>query len=482
MPTSSRATRLSAVLAAAVVTVGGTACSLESSGDSGGSGDTVRVVVGYQSKTINTVTAGTLLRAEGYFEKRLSTLTERTGTKYDVQWQDYDTGAPITTGMIAGKIDIGSMGDYPLLINGSRAGADENTRTEMLSVTGSSPRGSLNMVVVKPDSPARTLADLRGKTISASVGSAGHGTLVQALDRAGIDPTEGVQVQNQQPQIGASALESGKVDALAQFVAWPGLLVHQNKARLLYDGAQLGVPTLHGVVARSAFSEQNPGVVNAFLAAQLDSTRSITDKPLAAAELVAKGSGLPAEVVYLYNGPGGTDFNPAVKPGLVDALRNDVPYLKSIGSFPHEIDLNTFVDTTPLEKAFADTGADYADALGRDGNASVVRGRDPVCGTQVDPSSAAELWLSGTDSTQPAAGANCLLRAVKQAQLQGREIRAAYITDPNLGTRWFADKAVWLRVGAEYVAFTTDDSAAQYKSTHPDAADVTYRQAIEQVA
>ena len=43
--------------------------------------------------------------------------------------------------MVAGKIDIGSMGDYPLLINGSRAGANPNTRTEMLSVTGSSPRG-----------------------------------------------------------------------------------------------------------------------------------------------------------------------------------------------------------------------------------------------------------------------------------------------------------------------------------------------------
>ncbi|MDW4658042.1 hypothetical protein NQ257_25650, partial [Escherichia coli] len=86
---------------------------------------------------------------------------------------------------------------------------------------------------------------------------------------------------------------------------------------------------------------------------------SLTRDPLAAAELVAENSGLPAEVVYLYNGPGGTDFNPAIKSDLVGALRNDVPYLKSIGSFPHEIDLDTFVDPGPLQDTFAAAGINY---------------------------------------------------------------------------------------------------------------------------
>jgi NitT/TauT family transport system substrate-binding protein len=92
-------------------------CSLESLSQSSG---VVNVVVGYQSKTINTVTAGTLLRAQGYLERRLADITTRTGTKYAVRWQDYDTGAPITAQMLAEKIDIGSMGDYPMLINGSK--------------------------------------------------------------------------------------------------------------------------------------------------------------------------------------------------------------------------------------------------------------------------------------------------------------------------------------------------------------------------
>ena len=170
------------------------ACSLDSQSQSD---DTVRVVIGYQSKTINTVTAGTLLRAKGFLEQRLADLTNTTDVEYNVEWQDYDTGAPITAQMVAEKIDIGSMGDYPLLINGSKTQANERARTELVSVTGYSPTGSLNMVVVPPASPATTLDDLRGQKVSASVGSAGHGYLVPALTQAGIDPNTGVEVLNQ---------------------------------------------------------------------------------------------------------------------------------------------------------------------------------------------------------------------------------------------------------------------------------------------
>lgn len=114
-------------------------------------GDAEVVTIGYQSKTINTVTAGTLLRARGYFEQRLAELGEATGKNYRVEWQDYDTGAPITAQMVAGKIDIGSMGDYPLLINGSRAGTGERGTT-WLSTTGYNSRGALNGVVASPAS------------------------------------------------------------------------------------------------------------------------------------------------------------------------------------------------------------------------------------------------------------------------------------------------------------------------------------------
>src|SRR5918911_169806 len=130
--------KLAVLISALTIIV--SACSLDSTNNS--SGSVVNVVIGYQSKTINTVTAGTLLRAQGYLERRLNDITTRTGTKYNVTWQDYDTGAPITAQMVAEKIDIGSMGDYPMLINGSKTQANERARTEIVSVTGYNPKGA----------------------------------------------------------------------------------------------------------------------------------------------------------------------------------------------------------------------------------------------------------------------------------------------------------------------------------------------------
>ncbi|MEV6560581.1 ABC transporter substrate-binding protein [Nocardia sp. NPDC051756] len=470
--------RLVPVLLAAALTL--TGCSLESSNDT--PAGTVKVVVGYQSKTINTVTAGTLLKAQGYLEQRLQQITDRGGAKYQVEWQDYDTGAPITAQMVAEKIDIGSMGDYPLLINGSRTQANERAKTALVSVTGYNPKGALNMVIVSPDSTATSIDELAGQKVSASVGSAGHGTLVQALTRAGIDAGKGVEVLNQQPQIGATALESHQVQALSQFVAWPGLLVFQNKAKLLYDGAELGVPTFHGVVARRAYTAEHPEVLQAFLAAQLDATAFQRDKPFEAAKIVADGSGLPQEVVYLYNGPGGTSFDTTLKPSLIDALKGDVPYLKSIGDFA-ELDIDRFVDSGPLRKAFAEDGrADYDKSVASTANPSLISGTDPICGRAVtDSARAGEVWIDGADRPQPAADAGCLLRAVQTAKAQGKVVRAAYIPDAELGTRWFADKASWVRDGDVFLPFTTPAAAQRYRQAHPAAVNVSYDQAVTEV-
>jgi NitT/TauT family transport system substrate-binding protein len=453
-----RVTKLLSLAVTVVAVTAASGCSLESLSDSSG---VVNVVIGYQSKTINTVTAGTLLRAQGYLEHRLADITTRTGTRYAVRWQDYDTGAPITAQMLAEKIDIGSMGDYPLLINGSKTQSNPLARTEMVSVTGYNPKGALNMVVVSPNSSATTLKELAGAKVSASVGSAGHGTLVRALDKDGIRAS-GVEVLNQQPQIGASALESGQVQALSQFVAWPGLLVFQGKAKLLYDGAELNVPTLHGVVVRRSYASAHPEVLAAFLQAQLDATDFQNEKPLEAARIVAQASGLPQEVVYLYNGPGGTSFDPTLKPSLVDALKGDVPYLKSIGDFA-DLDVGKFVQEEPLRAVFAARGRDYDATRAANGNPYVLGG---------------EVWLDGSDATRTAANPTALLQAVRDAVAHGAKVRAAYVADAELGTRWFADKAIWVRDGAEYHPFGTVAGAHRYLTAHPGGVTIDYQQAL----
>lgn len=202
--------------------------------------------------------------------------------------------------MVAGKADTGSMGDFPLLLNAAR-GTQLHAPTRLASVTGYNLHGALNALVTKPGSALPSSADLRGKTVSRSVGSSSDGTLVRALQRAGIDPERGIRKLNQQSAVGASALQSGSADALSQFVAWPGLLAFQSKAQAFYDGGALGLPTFHGVTVRDAFAGQRPDAVGAFLTAQRGATRYLQTHPVDAAQRVAKAT---AHGLGTVGGPG----------------------------------------------------------------------------------------------------------------------------------------------------------------------------------
>ncbi|MFH8974278.1 ABC transporter substrate-binding protein [Streptomyces sp. NPDC017890] len=421
-----------------------------------GNGSTVTVTVGYQSKTINTVTAGTLLRSLGFFEKQLNALGD--GVTYKVVWQDYATGAPITAQMTAGKIDIGSMGDFPLLINAAR-GKQLNRPTHLVSVTGYNLRGGLNTIVTASDSELTSLKDLKGKKISTSVGSAADGTLVRALQRAGIDPDDDIQKLNQQPAVGASALSAGSADALSQFVAWPGLLAHQGKAKALYDGAQLNLPTFHGVTAREDFAEDRPAVLDAFLKAQAQATDYLNAHPVTAAEEVAEATGLPAEVVHLYNGAHGVaTFDPAIKPQFVSALKQDVEILKS-AKLTGDVDVDSFVDDRYVKKAL---GASYAERL-----------------AATPPPAVGEVWPKGSERTRTFASPAALLRHVAAHR---DTVRAAYVPDATTGTPWFADKAVWVADGEKLLPFVAPATALAYVDRHDGARVITYADALERAS
>ncbi len=173
------------------------------------------------------------------------------------------------------------------------------------------------------------------------------------------------------------------------------------------------------MVVRRDYAAPHPEVLDAFLQAQLDATNFLNETPLDAARIVADGSGLPQEVVYLYNGPGGTSFDTTLKPSLVDALKGDVPYLKSIGDFA-DLDVVGFVQDGPLRNAFAARGRNYDTEVARTGNPSPSTARSGVQLPVDNPALASELWLDGADTTQPAANPTCLLKAIRDGDRQGR--------------------------------------------------------------
>ncbi|BDY29758.1 ABC transporter substrate-binding protein [Mycolicibacterium mageritense] len=440
---------------------------------------TVVVNVGYQSKTINTVNAGTLLRDRGDFENALKELGAATGTKYRVVWQDFASGAPLTAQMIATHVDIGSMGDYPLLTNGSKTRKYDDAVTEMVATTGYNLRGSLNQVVVPSDSTAQTLTDLTGKKVSTSLGSAGDGMFSSAVKNSGIDKSA-VQIVNQDPSVGASAIDGRQVDALAQFVPWPQLVIYRNQGRLLYDGGDNNVPTFHGVVVRRQFADRNPDVMAAFLRAMRATTDDIVAHPLAAAKRVGELTGIEPEVIYLYNGPNGlVSFDMTLKEQFLAAFAAVKDYLVGRGSVSADFDVPGFVNDGYLRQLFGD---EYPVRRASVANPMTLTGFDEVCGLPVnDPALASELWASGAETTDVAATPTCLLRRVAVTPA----VRAAYVPDTLTGLRIFADHAVWLQDPTapptqRYKPFATSAGADTYRASHPHAQAIGYAAAVGQ--
>lgn len=459
------------------------ACGDPAGGDeSGGGGRTVEIVIGYQSKTINTVTAGTLLRDLGIFEDKLEALGAEDGNRYRVVWQDYPSGPPITAEMLAAKVDIGSMGDYPALMNGEKTSGIPEAEAALVSITGYNRRGSLNGIVVPTSSDVESLDDLAGASVSVPFGSAAHGMVVAALADMGEEP-DFVELVNQQPEVGATAIESEQVDAVAGFVPWPDLLVFRGAARKVFDGGETETPTMHGVLVRRAFSDEHPAVARAFLEAQLEATAYLHEHPLDAAKRVADAAGLDVEVVYLFNGPNGVvTFDPTLKGEWIEALEDDVPFLRSLGSL-EDVDLDRFVDDTMLREVFDG----YDDAVDSFDNPAVIEGEDEVCGGAVDDrSTASEAWFDGEEETRVSRTPTCFLRLV--AVEGGPDaLRVGYVPDTGHGTRTLAAQATWVQdpTGGEegrFLPFATLGDATAYVSAHPGSQIVDFASAVEAAA
>src|SRR4051812_11077981 len=81
--------------------------------------ETIRVAIGTQDTTINCATGGLLIRELKLREKSLPRNGKYKDAQYDIQWKNFTPGAPLTNEMVAGKLDPGSMADFPGSFNGA---------------------------------------------------------------------------------------------------------------------------------------------------------------------------------------------------------------------------------------------------------------------------------------------------------------------------------------------------------------------------
>ncbi|WP_339383303.1 sulfonate ABC transporter substrate-binding protein [Oculatella sp. LEGE 06141] len=192
----------------------------------------------------------TLVKARNGLEKRLQPLG------IAVEWTEFQAGPPLLEALNVGSIDIGRTGDAPPVF---AQAAD----APLVYIGGSAPKDKSSAVLVRPESPIQTVADLRGKKIAFAKGSSSNYFIVQVLESAGlsIDDIEPVYLS---PGDARSAFEQGSIDAWA---VWDPFYAaaEQQGARVVRDSEGL-VANRDFYLASRSFAEQNSNVIQALAA------------------------------------------------------------------------------------------------------------------------------------------------------------------------------------------------------------------------
>lgn len=401
---------------------------------------TLDIGIGTQNTTTNTVTGGVVLKELGLLEKHLPRTGKYKDFKYNLSWQNSTSGPPITNGMMANNIQIGMMGDFPLLVNGATGQATKN-ETQLISVIAYNAYGGGNGIVVPKESPYYELADLKGKKVSVPFGSAAHGMMLQALQNNG-HGTDFWNLVSQSPEIGSTNIQEKRIDAHGDFVPFAELLPFRGYARKIYDGAETKQPTFHGVVARKDFAEKYPEIVVAYIKAMMEANDWVRKNPKQAAEKIQEWTKIEKEVVYMFLGPGGVHtLDPTIKPRWLEALKVDYGVLQKL-SMIKDLNLQAWANDTYVRQAYRELGLDYDQQLASYAG-YVVKGNDPVCKTAVTrPADAGEIWIAGGDIL-PFSSPACTLAGVKKYTAEGKKIGAVYLFDRALGIKLFADAAFY---------------------------------------
>ena len=174
---------------------------------------------------------------------------------------------------------------------------------------------SAEAIIVPAESPIRTIADLKGRTVGVSRGSGCHFILAAALRNAGLGIPDIKPAYLQAPE-GLAAFGQGSLDA---WVIWdPFLAIAQAKrpVRVLADAT--GLSSYHRYyLANDSFVAENPHVVAAVYEALKEAGRWVKAEPEAAVALLAPIWGdLSPEVVATVNRRRTYEVTPVVRAEL----------------------------------------------------------------------------------------------------------------------------------------------------------------------
>ena len=267
--------------------------------------------IGYQRSS----TLIALLRQNGNLEKALAPL----GT--GLSWHEFTSGLSIMEALNAGQIDVSADVADTVPIFAQAAGA------RITYIAQEAPSPDAQAILVPESSPAKTVADLRGRRVAVTKGAGSHYLLLAALSEAGMTFKD-ITPAYLTPADGRAALTSGGVEA---WVAWDPFLSaarQQSGARVLRDGAGLSLYKRYYLAADPYVAANSP--VLAVLFTQLAETGAwVKAQPDEAASHLSQLWKIEPEVIRRANAHRSYHVEPVTRAGLseqqkiADAFRTE---------------------------------------------------------------------------------------------------------------------------------------------------------------
>lgn len=140
-----------------------------------------------------------LAKQQGRLEKRFGPLG------VEIKWVEFQFGPPLLEALNVGSIDYGPTGDAPPIFA-------QAAKANLLYVAAQEAAGSGSAILLPPNSPIQTLADLKGKKIGFAKASSSHNLTIAAIEKAGIAYTDFTPVYLT-PADARAAFERGSLDA-----------------------------------------------------------------------------------------------------------------------------------------------------------------------------------------------------------------------------------------------------------------------------
>lgn len=223
-------------------------------------------LLGGAAQAQQTIKVGFTIPAEEskYWMMKRPTEFPDIGKTYNIEWVQFQGTAPMTQALAAGALDCATQSPLALVqgvVNGG-------LKAYIVAQHVSEKPGSFSVYwAVKDDSPIKSIADLKGKTLSINtLGSGIYGPMAILLKQAGVDAGKDIKLVEVGFALSEDALRSGRVDSAVMNQPFAARMEAKGGTRKLFSLSQQQPNIVHILEAcRADFVDKNPELAKTYV-------------------------------------------------------------------------------------------------------------------------------------------------------------------------------------------------------------------------